>query len=431
MELVFKLFRSDRPVPELLRSNFFHLFMDIAWFGVLSGSTVAFLSIYAVRLGANSNQVGLISAAPAIANLIFSLPSGRLFTPKHLKKNLILTLILGRIFYLFFVSLPFFFLPPEQVWWIIMITFLMNIPGTAMNIGFNSYFPDVVPSEWRGYVAGVRNAFLSITTVITSLICGQVLTTFKFPVGYQIVFALGFFGVVLSTIHISLIRQDRTTMVIPAEIETPRAKTIPVGGKETILTTLKSSAKKAWINNRQIFSGSYKRTMFMIFGFHLAQYLAIPIFPVWQVDHLHLSDQTLSLGNCVFYTLVFLGSMRLDLVTKKFGNRILTGIGIALMGLYPVLIAFSQSMEMFMLTSAVGGIAWSIAGGVYFNYVIEKIPAPNKSPYMAWYSIILNAAILIGSLCGPIISSWIGIRDSLFIFALIRFLCGAAILRWG
>ena len=39
-------------IPSEYRSNFTHLYMDIGWFGILSGSSINFLSIYATRLGA-------------------------------------------------------------------------------------------------------------------------------------------------------------------------------------------------------------------------------------------------------------------------------------------------------------------------------------------------------------------------------------------
>ncbi|MCB0060814.1 MAG: hypothetical protein KDE19_01820 [Caldilineaceae bacterium] len=34
--------RPSAQVPDTLRSTFFHLYWDIAWFGILSGSTVSF-----------------------------------------------------------------------------------------------------------------------------------------------------------------------------------------------------------------------------------------------------------------------------------------------------------------------------------------------------------------------------------------------------
>ena len=60
-------FYSDQPVPAEHRSNFRHLYLDIAWFGVLAASSLGFVGVYAARLGATAFQVGLLSVGPAIA----------------------------------------------------------------------------------------------------------------------------------------------------------------------------------------------------------------------------------------------------------------------------------------------------------------------------------------------------------------------------
>ena len=64
-----KLFRQT-DIPVRYRSNFLHFYLDIAWFGVLSGSAVNFLNIYAARVGATGFQIGLIGAMSAIVNLL-------------------------------------------------------------------------------------------------------------------------------------------------------------------------------------------------------------------------------------------------------------------------------------------------------------------------------------------------------------------------
>ncbi|HNO94884.1 MAG TPA: hypothetical protein PKJ84_11980, partial [Anaerolineales bacterium] len=61
----FNLFKQS-DIPEKYRSNFLHLYFDIAWFGVLSGTAVNFLNVYATRLGASASQVGLLTAASAV-----------------------------------------------------------------------------------------------------------------------------------------------------------------------------------------------------------------------------------------------------------------------------------------------------------------------------------------------------------------------------
>jgi hypothetical protein len=69
--------------------------------------------------------------------------------------------------------------------------------------------------------------------------------------------------------------------------------------------------------------------------------------------------------------------------------------------------------------------------GSYANYLLEEIPIEDRTAHLAWYNVILNAAILIGSLTGPLISNAIGLAEALILVALLRFLSGLAILKWG
>ena len=69
-----RLFRQSS-VPREYRSNFLHLYLDIGWFGILSGSSINFLAVYAARLGASAMQIGLIGAASAAVSLLIAIPS--------------------------------------------------------------------------------------------------------------------------------------------------------------------------------------------------------------------------------------------------------------------------------------------------------------------------------------------------------------------
>jgi len=70
-----RLFRQT-DIPVKYHSNFLHFYLDIAWFGVLSGSAVNFLNIYATRVGATGFQIGMIGAMSAIVNLFLAIPAG-------------------------------------------------------------------------------------------------------------------------------------------------------------------------------------------------------------------------------------------------------------------------------------------------------------------------------------------------------------------
>src|SRR5262245_41752587 len=74
------------PIPVELRSNFFHLYQDVAWFGIAAGSCQAFLAVYVARLGATPLQMGLLNAGPAVTGLLFTMPAGIWFREKPVGK---------------------------------------------------------------------------------------------------------------------------------------------------------------------------------------------------------------------------------------------------------------------------------------------------------------------------------------------------------
>jgi MFS family permease len=166
-------------------------------------------------------------------------------------------------------------------------------------------------------------------------------------------------------------------------------------------------------------------------AFHVAQYLALPIFPIYFVRTLRLTDESLGLGTALFYLAVLLGSTQLNRLVGRTGHKNVTGWGVVGMALYPGLLAISSQVWHYYGVSIIGGLVWALVGGASANYVIEKCPENDRPAYLSWYNIILNASVLIGSLLGPAIAGQISLPTALVIFALMRGLTGFAILKWG
>src|SRR5574338_490181 len=129
-------------VPREYRSNFLHLYLDIAWFGLLSGSAINFLNIYATRIGATAFQIGLIGAMSAGVRLFLAIPAGRWLQTQNTNKAIFWSSIFYRIGFLAFVFLPMLASKTGQIWAIITITFMMAIPMTPLNVGFNALFAE-------------------------------------------------------------------------------------------------------------------------------------------------------------------------------------------------------------------------------------------------------------------------------------------------
>jgi MFS family permease len=424
------LFRPIHPVPPELRSTFFHLYMDIAWFGVLSASALSFVSVYAARQGASGFQIGLLGAGPAVVNLLFTFPAGRWLERQSMSAAVFWTAALSRIFYLPWVFLPWLLAPQGQVWTLVSLTLLLSIPGTPLAVGFNALFAEAVPKEWRGHVVALRNALLAIVYIGMSLLCGQILVRIPFPTGYQVVFALGFIGAVMSTVHLWFLVPAVQGRVRSADVRGSRSLSWPsLRWLRSRIGTLRLRSESSFLR-MDVLHGPYGKFIAVLFNFYLSIYLAIPLFSLYWVNDLHLTDQTIGLGTALFYVSVLVGSTQLARLSGRLGNQRVTAIGAMFMSLYPALMALSRGVGLFLAASIMGGLGWSLVGGALVNYLLEKVPEDRRPSYLVWYNLAINAALLLGSLAGPVVAEWATVRTALAIFAGLRFVAALVILRW-
>jgi len=416
-----KLFRQTA-IPREYHSNFLHLYLDIGWYGILSGSAISFLTIYAARIGATGLQIGLLGAMSAAVNLLLAIPTGRWLETQHTGRAVFWSAVLYRIGYLPLIFLPRFFDAQGQIIAILLITFLMAIPLTPIGVGFNALFAESVPGEYRAHVAGMRNVMLAITFMLTSLLSGYILDKVPFPTGYQIVFALGALGAVMSTFHLYFVKPLQADALTPPFPSPPRA----TPGKNALPPRSLFSSLRM-----DIWKTPFRSVLLALFAFHFTQYLAMPLFPIYNVNVLQLNDDHIGIGTALFYLTVLMGSTQIRKLAASFGNKKLTGWSVAGLGLYPLLLAFSSNAAHFYIVSLLGGLVFAVVSGAYANYMLEYIPAHDRPSHLAWYTIILNASILIGSLSGPVLANVIGLASALILIGILRVLAGAFILKWG
>ena len=414
-----RIFRQS-DVPPRYRSNFLHLYFDIGWFGILSGSAVNFLNIYAARLGASAMQIGLIAAASAAVNLVIAIPAGQWVERQNTNRAVFWSSVFYRIGYALWIPLPWLFGAQGQIWALIGLSFLMAIPLTPLGVGFNALFAESVPVQYRAHVAGMRNMVLALTYMASSLGSGYILNHVSFPAGYQVIFGIGFLGAAMSSLHLYFVRPlpDETTPLPtpPSPVSTPRA----------------DSARGFLANLRvDILQSSFRRVLLLLLLFHFSHLIANPVYPLFNVNVLHLNDDEIGIGTALFYLTVLIGSMELRRVVQRLGHKRVTGWGIVGMALYPGLLAISHTVWQFYLVSLLGGFTWALAGGAYANYILEQIPPDDRPSHLAWYNMALNAATLLGSFIGPAIGDWVGLTSALLIFAAMRLVAGLFLLRWG
>ncbi len=411
---------SNPAVPHEFRANFIHLYFDMAWFGILSGTAMNFLSIYAARLGGSGFQIGLLAATSAFVNLILAMPASQVFQKRPIGRTVFWTSVIYRIGYLLWIPLPWLFANQGQIWVLIGITLLMGIPLTVQAIGFNALFAAAVPVDWRASVAGTRNMIYSVTYMLSALGAGWLLVHLVFPAGYQVVFGIGGFAAMMSCAHLFFVR------IQASGPDAPGRPAAPVQNSPEKPTERRSRLNSLRLD---IWRTPFAGVLLAMLGLHLTQYLAIPLFPLFSVNVLHLTDQNIGIGTALYYLTSVVGSTQLNRVVRRLGHRKVTGLGFVIMSFYPGLMAFAHTADWYYFVSIVGGLAWALMGSAYMNYILETIPENDRPAHLAWYSIILNTSILIGSLVGPLIAGFIGLAAALFIAGILRMAAGFAIFK--
>jgi len=405
-------FSSSIPDPNL-RSNIRHLYWDILWYGVTVGSAMAFLSVYAARLGATSLQIGLLTAAPAVVSLIVSLPAGRWLERHSLIRVSFYGAMVQRAGYPVMMALPWLLPTSSQVWALELIILLMSVPGALLMISFNAMFVQVVPPDQRAQVVGWRNALLAVSVTATSLLCGRLLDWIAFPLNYQIVFGLGALGAALSTYHIGRVRPLQAA----AQRDSRPPRETRFNGKPLLRLDL--------------LRGPFGSLLAVYLLFYAVQYIPVPIFPLAYVRELRLSDGAISLGNALFFVAMFFVSLRLGRISERLGHRRVLMLGVLLYGLHPLLVGLAQDATLFWVALTAGGGAWALAGAGLTNRLMERVPPDDLPAHMALHNIVLNLGILAGSFAGPMLGDEFGLRPTLLLGAGLWFVSGILLGLWS
>ena len=414
-------------VPQALRSNFASWYWDISVWGLYTGSTVVFLTVYATRAGATSEQIGLLSAGPAIVALLTSIPLGLLARRFPAKRGVVIAAFLARTMLLAYVLIPGVVPAADRINALLAITLLMAFPNTLLGICFGPFFLSTVPREWRATVVGIRNALNSIISFFITLLCGQLLVHLVFPLGYQAVFFIGFIGAVLTIWTLASVKVFNPHP--PAAPTTQAATAQPTPPAPSAPTKL--PPLRALFPTRDPAGRHYMVVVGMLFAINAVTFMTAPLLPQFTVHQLRLNDAVISIGSAVSSMLVFAVSLFVIRLARRYGNRTLTAIGAVMLCFQMVVLAAAQDSTLYLASSLIGGSASGIMMAAQFNYHLENVPRLDQTVWISWNSLLGNGAALLGSIAGPALAALIGIPATLIAMGLLRLLIGLAIYFWG
>lgn len=391
----------DRPLAE---RNAWHLYTEIAWFGVMNGILVTFTGVFAIRLGASDWLVGLLSSAPALVNVIWQIPSARLVErQKWPGPVFILGLWAVRLIYLLVALMPFF-VHAHRAEALVILVIAATIPAALVNVAYTSFFARAVPVEARATVISIRSVLVSSVGMLTVFLAGRLLDGVVFPTNYQLLFAIAFAASMVSLYHVSRVQPLQSL-----SISAPRAEpTIP--WRQRLAQTWQSARQERHFLN------------FTLGSFACNWGLAFPaaLYGLYRVRVLGASDTWIGLlatTESAVQTVMYLYWGR---EVKRRGNRAVLLTCIAGLTAFPFFTGLFTRVEPLLLVALLGGVFTAGYALANANAILEVSPPARLPIYTAVYGTMANLTAFFGPLLGMAVAGLIGIRYALIACGFLR-----------
>lgn len=168
--------------------------------------------LFALRLGANDAQIGLLSSLPQFVGLILLIPVGILTDRlKNKRSVVILALILLNIAYLATSFVPF--LSAYRFYAFLILISISMAPFTIYNATWQTYFSDITPIEERNTILTSRNKWTFLVGIFVPLISGNLLasanSTGEKIVIHQLYFWISCVILILQIYVLTRVKSDR------------------------------------------------------------------------------------------------------------------------------------------------------------------------------------------------------------------------------
>ncbi|MHB0874728.1 MAG: MFS transporter [Anaerolineae bacterium] len=382
--------------------NILFLYLDIACQGVVAGAASAYLSVFAVRLGASTVLVGLLSSLPALLLAIAAIPAGRFVT----KQRRIVTVVVRyalifNLAYLLIAGVPLLggFAAPA----IVVIWSLAALVNSVANVAFVATLAEAVPPHRRANVISVRYALNACIGAVTLQITGRLLTWLPFPTGYQVIFLASFAAALLSAFAFSRIRlPDQVTPVVA-----PRASL-----REQV------EAARQTVRAEPAFFGYLSSATV----FRLGMNLPSALYSVFWVNHLHLTDGTIATAVTLNYAFTVIGYYFWTRLSHRRGRAFVMAAACLGLSTYPLLTGLAQSATLVYVTSVIGGLTGAGVNLAFLDVLLATVPKVRRSTYVALDTGSANGVAFLGPLLGSLLDGALGIRPALYVAFAVRFL---------
>jgi len=379
--------------------NTLYLYMATASRGPIQAGIVAYLSVYLARLGASTQQIGLLSSVPAIVGALVMIPAG--FVAERVRDQVRLRILSETVWRspaLLMAIAPLVFGPSMIP---AVAVGLMAVQSASMSVAkpaLMTVMTDAVAPRNRARVNGTRWALLNVLSAVLAPLFGRMLDVVEFPFNYQILFLMSFTGGLGSIYFFSRVR------VPPLEV---------LEGKSWRLGNLREGLH-SYISSIR---GERKFVLLLLgtVAFRVALNMPLPLYSLYWVNELRVSNGLIGLRETAACSALVVGYLAWGRLAS--GVRPLTQLtaGALLLGLYPVATGLIPGGAWLVPVAFIWGLAMSGVNIGLFGIMLGSVPKEKMPRLSAVFHLVANGAASIGPFLGVALSQATSIRTALLI----------------
>lgn len=383
-------------------------------YSVMDGIGLRNITPYALSLGANNAQIGLLTSIPNLLGNFFQLFITKAMERYSRKKILLFSVILQSLMWIPMILVGFFYFfkglnSNISANLIILIYTLLVLFGGFVSPAWNSLMSDIVLKEERGKYFGKRNKTLGIVALISMLLAGFVLDYFKQTnlfFGFAIIFGVCFIARAISSYLFSRHYEPEFKL------------------EKEYYFSIKQFIKK-------IPNSNFGKFVLFVFLVQLATAIASPFFAVYMLNNLNFNYTT--------YILVVIASSLSSLIfmpvwgkfSDKYGNlRIMKICGfftpfVPLAWLIsPIIAEFNPALLVYylLIIEFLSGLVWAGFNLTSANFIYDAVTRQRVALCVAYFNFFVGAGVFIGASLGGFIASMnfviFGMSSILFVFLL-------------
>jgi len=360
---------------------------DGSAYNVMYGFGEQYITPFALKLGASSSDIGIISSVPSFIGSLFQVVGAKLTDKYHSRKKIVTTFVMLQAI----MILPLFIVPflTKSILLLTIIFALYLMCSNAGGPGWNSWIGSVIPENERAQYFSKRNKITLIFLLTSVLFAGIILNYFSdvnIWIGFAILFGISFFGRMVSWYYLT--KQFEPEYVVNDE---------EYFSFKDFLKKMPETNFGNFVMFRSLMS--------------LAVMIASPFFAVYMLRDLNFTY--------IQYTIIVLVPMLIKILTvtywgkysKKIGTRNIMIVSAFLIAFIPAAwfvagyFFFGHPILFFliMIAESISGFAWAGFELTTFNYILETVSPGKRARCVAYFNIIFGTAVLVGGLSG----SWL------------------------